>query len=461
MTEYPYHAVADLFPLIEGAEFEALKADILANGLHEPIWLCAGRIIDGRNRYRACREIGVEPRFREWDGKGSLVAFVVSLNLHRRHLTASQRGVLAADVLPLLEEEAKQRQRAGAIAGGKASGVSRRGEAKVHPIVDEPSLDKPAPQALEEAGKLLGVGKQYVADAKKLKQQAPELHEQVKTGRLTLPQARQEVKRREKREQLQAMAEAVPASPDWRIIHGDAIAELASLDAGSIDLIFADPPYNIGIDYGEGPVADRLGPEEYLSWCEQWMHECITALSPTGSLWVMIGDEYAGEFARMLHGPGIHRRAWVIWYETFGVCNSSGGNFSRTHRHLFYCVKCPRSFVWNLDAVTRPSDRQTKYDDVRADPGGKVWDDVWCIPRLTGTCTERIPDFPTQLPLALLLPIVGACSNPGDMVLDPFNGSGTTGVAAIRLGRRYIGIEKRLKFADLSTLRLKGELHGR
>jgi site-specific DNA-methyltransferase (adenine-specific) len=117
------------------------------------------------------------------------------------------------------------------------------------------------------------------------------------------------------------------------------------------------------------------------------------------------------------------------------------------------CLKCG----------TRPSDRQTKYADKRADPAGKLWDNVWGInppiPRLTGTCDERIPEFPTQLPLALLEPIVLCASEPGDLIVDPFSGSGTTGAAAIRHGRRYIGIEQSAKFADLARMRLKGVSH--
>src|SRR5215211_6851887 len=105
------HELANLFPLLEGPDFEALKADIATYGLREPIWTYQGKVIDGRNRLRACRELGIDPPTREWDGKGSLVAFALSLNLHRRHLTSSQRAAVAVEVLPFLEAEAKERQR--------------------------------------------------------------------------------------------------------------------------------------------------------------------------------------------------------------------------------------------------------------------------------------------------------------------------------------------------------------
>ena len=110
------------------------SADILENGQREPIWIYDGKIIDGRNRYRACRDAGIEPALRTWNGEGSLVQFVVSLNLHRRHLTSSQRAAIAAEALEQLKAEAKERQREGGrkkvtqkIGGpGAATGTSKR-----------------------------------------------------------------------------------------------------------------------------------------------------------------------------------------------------------------------------------------------------------------------------------------------------------------------------------------------
>ena len=98
------HPVADIFPLLEGQAFEQFKQDIAENGLRESIWLHEGRIIDGRNRYRACLETGTAPTFREWEGNGSLVAFVISLNLHRRHLNESQRAMVAARLANLPDD---------------------------------------------------------------------------------------------------------------------------------------------------------------------------------------------------------------------------------------------------------------------------------------------------------------------------------------------------------------------
>ena len=103
------HKFADIFPMTEGEEFENLKRDIKEQGLQQTIILFEGKILDGRNRFKACKEIGTEPRFEEYKGDKPL-EFVISGNLHRRHLTKSQRAVLALDIMPMLEEEAKRRE---------------------------------------------------------------------------------------------------------------------------------------------------------------------------------------------------------------------------------------------------------------------------------------------------------------------------------------------------------------
>lgn len=100
MTDLPFHEAAAIFPLMEGEAFEQLKADIKAHGLRVPVWTYQGKVIDGRNRYRACKELGIEPAAREWDGNGSLVAFVWSLNGPRRHLDKGQLAAVAAEMLP-------------------------------------------------------------------------------------------------------------------------------------------------------------------------------------------------------------------------------------------------------------------------------------------------------------------------------------------------------------------------
>lgn len=274
-------------------------------------------------------------------------------------------------------------------------------------------------------------------------------------GGWTRQQMRQAVAERKAELTVEAAPPAAAADDDgrpWRVIVGDCLEVLPTLTPGSARLAFADPPYNIGVDYGDGEDADLMPPAEFAAWLSRWVALCRDVLTPDGSLWLLISDDYAAEAAVAVKAAGFTLRNWIKWYETFGV--NCPDKFNRTSRHLLYAVK-GRAWVFNREAVSRPSDRQTKYDDPRADPRGKTLDDVWLdIPRLAGTHAERVPSFPTQLPLALLRRVVACASREGDLIVDPFNGSGTTGAAALSLGRRYVGIEKQEKFARLARARL-------
>jgi hypothetical protein len=184
----PFHEVAALFPLMEGEPFELLKA----HGQRETIWTYQGKIIDGRNRYRACTELGILPLTREWNGEGSLVEFVVSLNLHRRHLDSGQRATVAVDMLPLLEAEAKHRQRA---SGGDKKKPATNGNGAVTQKVEQAPPHRNDRTAAAQAAKLLDTNRQYVAEANKLKETDPENFEKVKAGKVKLQKATQKIKR--------------------------------------------------------------------------------------------------------------------------------------------------------------------------------------------------------------------------------------------------------------------------
>ncbi len=168
------HEVACIFPMMGEDEFRDLVVDIEANGLREPIWIYQDKIIDGRNRYRACLEAGIEPRFQEWNGKGSPVDFVVSLNLKRRHLTSSQKAMVALEIERQLAIEAKQRQ------GTRTD------------IVEKILQCEPG-RASIQAASIVGTNQHYVTDAKKIVEQAPELKEALLNGSLTIPEAKRQL----------------------------------------------------------------------------------------------------------------------------------------------------------------------------------------------------------------------------------------------------------------------------
>jgi N6-adenosine-specific RNA methylase IME4 len=204
-----FHPVADIFPMMSAVEFGALIDDITENGLREPIWLHDNQIIDGRNRYNACKAIDIEPKYREWNGQGSLVAFVVSLNLKRRHLTSSQLAVVALDIEKHLAEEAKARQIA----------TLKRGASLPDPQI---FADREVGEAREQAAAIVGTNRQYVSDAKKIEKEAPDLLPKVRDGKITIPEAKREVNARQRAE--------VKARP-------------VELPVGKYSCIVIDPPW--------------------------------------------------------------------------------------------------------------------------------------------------------------------------------------------------------------------------
>ncbi len=255
-----------------------------------------------------------------------------------------------------------------------------------------------------------------------------------------------------------------------RIAQQDCIEGLKELKDGSVDLAFADPPFNIGYEYDV--YEDRRAAEEYLAWCQTWMGEVVRVLKPNGTFWLAIGDEFAAELKVLMQRElGLACRSWVVWYYTFGV--NCKYKFSRSHAHLFHMVKDPRNFTFNLEAIRVPSARQLVYADSRANPKGRLPDDTWILrpqdvpqsfqgdedtwyfPRVCGTFKERAGWHGCQMPEQLLGRIIRACSNEGDVVLDPFGGSGTTLAVAKKLGRKFLGFELSPEYAERIETRLK------
>lgn len=256
-----------------------------------------------------------------------------------------------------------------------------------------------------------------------------------------------------------------------RLYNQDCIAGMQTMAEGSVDLAFADPPFNIGYKYDV--YEDQLAADEYLNWTRQWGAAVVRVLKPTGTFWLAIGDDFAAELKMIFQRElKLTCRSWVIWYYTFGVnCKSK---FSRSHTHLFHFIKNPKEFTFNDGEIRVPSARQLVYADARADAKGRLPDDTWVLrpqdlpegfqptedtwyfPRVCGTFKERTGWHGCQMPEQLLGRIIKACSNSGDLVLDPFGGSGTTLAVAKKLGRNFIGFELSENYAENIQSRLKG-----
>jgi site-specific DNA-methyltransferase (adenine-specific) len=455
-------------------------------GVRVPVELQPGTmtVLDGRCRLQAARKAGL-PTVPVVDANlngDDPVIYLLRAASKRRNLTDDQRAMLADEEREWLAKNGREKQKAQGSRGqegGRGKKKETLADAASARVSDSSKRDHSG-NAREQAARAHNVSGRKAKQAQKVKANDPKLAAKVKAGEVPLAQAARQVDRERKRAELKAKADAArkagpPGKPSWEIKTGDCLELFQAFPAGSARLLFADPPYNLGVDYGHGKKADQLPAYEYYRWCARWIHLCYDRLTPDGSLWLLINHEHAAVIELLLRGvllderlgdvlerPRLfHVRSWITWYETFGVNTAHG--FNRCSRRLFHAAKDPRHFVFHADAVNRPSDRQAKYHDVRAEPTGKVWDDVWQIPRLVGTAKERLPNFPTQLPLALLLPIIGCASDVGDLVVDPFAGSGTTGEACLRLGRRFLGLEKSTEFVTLARQRLcavHGEMNG-
>lgn len=263
------------------------------------------------------------------------------------------------------------------------------------------------------------------------------------------------------------------AAPAFRVVHGDFVIQATdALDKGSAHLIIADPPYNIGMVYDA--YSDDKTFDQYMEWTNVWLTAAMRALHQHGSLWIFMSDELVSDVDVLCRRTfKLNRRSWVVWYYTFGV--SSPSNFARSHTHLLYYTKTKTKFTFNADSVRVPSARQLVYNDKRQNPSGKMPDNVWVLlrdqleplfvpdrdtwlqSRVCGTFHERKDHSPNQLPLPLVERIILSCSNPGQLVVDPFVGTGTTGVAAIRHGRRFFGMDISQTCVEQSLARISLE----
>lgn len=243
----------------------------------------------------------------------------------------------------------------------------------------------------------------------------------------------------------------------------DAIPEVRDKQ---VRLVFADPPFNWNRAYDEWH--DRMEDDEYLQFTYDWIDKCVDALTPDGSLWINIPDDWAAEIVYHLkHHEDRARRMflenWCIWHYRFGQNTTS--RFINSKVHALYFVKDPVNRVWNPEPILETSDRRAIYGDPRTEskkdgmPSGlRVPMDVWYGKfwgRVQGNNKERRGYHDNQLPEVYLERVILACSNEGDVVLDPFTGSGTTGVVARQYGRTFVGTEFSKKNAESAIARIK------
>jgi ParB-like nuclease family protein/DNA methylase len=245
-TRYSYHPACKLFPRLPDNELQDLAEDIRKNGLQNPIVLLNGKILDGRNRLAACKISGVEPRFKEWKGKGSPVEWVISQNMMRRHLTPSQKAVVAHDLLPLLEKEAKERQR-------KANEYRGNGR-----LAQKCANRNGKGKASEAAARIIGTNPRYVEMVKQIHLEAPKLVERIRTGEVNITEARRLATISSQRSAEQKARKRSPKQRAWTITGEQKIVKCQA--------VITDPPYGITNEPWEPDDLEAFTRD----WCGRW-----------------------------------------------------------------------------------------------------------------------------------------------------------------------------------------------
>jgi modification methylase len=246
------------------------------------------------------------------------------------------------------------------------------------------------------------------------------------------------------------------------ILQGDCIAEMARLPEKSVDMIFADPPYNLQLGgelfRPEGGRVDACDDDwdkfdslaTYDDFTREWLSEARRILKDDGTIWVIGSYHNIYRVGTLLQDADFWILNDIVWRKSNPMPNFRGTRFTNAHETLLWCSKDEKArYTFNYRAMKALNDDLQMRSD-------------WVLPICSGA--ERLKDadghkaHPTQKPEALLYRILLACTKPGDVVLDPFFGTGTTGAVARRLGRRWIGIEREDAYVKVARERIESTL---
>ncbi len=252
-----------------------------------------------------------------------------------------------------------------------------------------------------------------------------------------------------------------PRKSGWldTIIKGDCVAALEALPDQSVDVIFADPPYNLQlggalhrpdqslVDACDDEWDQFASFEAYDAFTRAWLLACRRVLKPSGTIWVIGSYHNIFRVGAILQDLNFWILNDIVWRKTNPMPNFKGRRFQNAHETMIWATRDPKAkgYTFNYDAMKAANDDVQMRSD-------------WLFPICNGG--ERLKDadgkkvHPTQKPEALLARILMASSKPGDVVLDPFFGSGTTGAVAKRLGRHFVGIEREQSYIDAARERI-------
>lgn len=426
------HTAAEIFPMMSDDKLQELADDIRANGQRQPVLLFDGAVIDGRNRLRACEIAGVKPITKDVTAAevgASPTAFVISLNLKRRHLNAAQAGLVALKVEAAFAEEARQRM----LATLKQNTEPKTVEPAPAVLELEPETASTKPvlaaqdhtkRSLVQAAATVGAGKNAASAMKSIAARAPEVAAAVERGTIaTVEDARRVAKmpeveraavlakietgetknvktaervvKREERERRTAEAPVAAPSDRYRLLLGDLAEVGAEIADESVDTIITDPPY----------------PREFLPTYEALAKLAARVLKPGGSCVVMCGQSYLPEILALMT-PHL-RYHWMCAYLTPGgqAVQLWQRKVNTFWKPLLWFTRDEYRGEWIGD-VTRSA---VNHNDKRFHDWGQSESGM--------------------------LDVIERFTAAGSLVLDPFCGAGTTGVAALAVGRRFIGID--------------------
>jgi len=433
MSELKIHPVSEIFPLMDDNEYKIFKDDIASIGLLQPICLHSdGRILDGRNRYKACLELGIQPKFETWDGKGSLVMFVISMNLHRRHLNSSQKAVIAMEIEPMLAQEAKERQR---LAGGdKKSEKAKKADQPQDIVVSatgkgkkslKQKIAEPIPQARDQAAKIVGTNKQYVSDVKKIKETAPEKIADITSGKKTISQVKRDMRKDSNKKKVAEAAKQAPLTDQWMVTSDETMIPC--------NAVITDPPYGILKETWEPDKLEKFT----CNWLDKW-NECGADffLIFWSQRYLFQGKQWFDKFL-----SNYSFQQLLVWHYPNNKSPQSRKGFKQTWEPIFFYRR-------------KDSEKKIK---IEGHEWGKELTDFDChvaaVPQTNFNGVD-MKQHPAQKPLSVMRWLINATTQKGEMVVDPFVGSGTTGVAACQMGRRFHGIEISKEYIKIAKGRL-------
>jgi len=421
------HPAANLFPLLEGDELRALADDIRERGLLHRGVEYRGLLLDGRNRQRACEMAGVDFTTRTLHFCDSPTAYVLSANLKRRHLTATQRSVLAVEVQEHFAREAKERQRV----GGKTAGRGR----PIASVQTARKLSKALGESTTRAAKAAGAGTRNTTVMVAIRKRAPDVFTAVKAGHVTKVSDAQAIARLPETQRIEALARVTRGSSPkeatrdvmaeatakavtramretnrYRVECGDMSTALAAIPAGSVDAILTDPPY----------------PREFLPLYRELARHAARVLRPGGSCLVLVGQSYLPEILAALAGNLTYQ--WVVAHLTPGgqAAQLWDRRVNTFWKPLLWFIRGKYEGPWIGDVTkSAPNDNDKRFHG-------------W------GQSESGMAD------------IIERFTKPGDTVLDPFCGAGTTGVAALARGRRFVGVDIDDRCVTTACARLAG-----